>query len=396
MDALGPPGTYVPENYTVASGKREAFRWPYSKNSPWNMPIGTKAVYVPAGITATIERWGDYQDGALIFGVDPNFNVLTRTDDPLATIYEGDYHSCAVVMPTPEFYAGPTPWQVHVPYDFLTLPFDRYAANDANLSSAFVQADESIVQLNYTGRCQSGGPLVGTPIWKFMAGHRSAQEIRDDQRLRDGMGIYGGHGGSALSAHGGNLRKGELLGDQPIRHALSLDIWGLFLFYTDQCDDSYGTCRGYRWPAATNDGAASQGTSCPVCGYYGSVPDFRMGSLLALLPTDTEGEFELRTPEGAQLFHALQDYGAYVVDDTGWRRTDFNMDVEAIQEYEAARGHAFGSSNGGFGQESQQQLDLYHDLLALVTRLHVIANNGPSSIGGGGRPRLPLAPDFAP
>ncbi len=284
------------------------------------------------------------------------------------------------------------PWQLRLPQDFITLPYDKYGANDANLSAAFIQPDDSIIQLNYTGRCAAGGPLIGTPVWEFMVSHRSTDEIRADQKMHAGMGMYGGHGGSALSAHGGNLRVGELLDDEPIHHALSMDIWGLFMYYEDACSDAYGTCRGYRWPAATNtnDGAASQQANDPGGGYYGTVRDFRIGALLALLPSLTEQELGLQTKEGSKLFHALQDYGAYVVDDTGWRRTDFNMDVEAIKEY-----GLFVRIRAGVSERAEQ-LKLYHDLLALVTRLSVVSNNSPTSIGGGGKPRQPLAPDFAP
>jgi hypothetical protein len=120
-----------------------------------------------------------------------------------------------------------------------------------------------------------------------------------------------------------------------------------------------------------------------------------MGALLALKPDLTEAELGLKTKEGAKLFHALQDYGAYVVDDTGWRRMDFNMDVEAIEEFKAVNGYDFGSALGAFGFEAPETYDLHDDLIALVTRLQVVSNNASDNIGGGGTPRKPLAPDFA-
>jgi F5/8 type C domain len=393
-DVIGPNGTYIPPVYSVRCGTRDAFAWPYSKNSPWNMPIGNAATYVPAGITPAIKRFGDYKDGDMIFGVDPNFNVPAAASDPLTTVYRGNYHTCTTDRLATEYFGGPTPFQIRVPQNFISLPFDKYLAADANLSSAYIQPDGTVVQLNYTGRCTAGGPLIGVPVWEFMAAHRTRAEIEADQKLKVGLGIYGGHGGSAMSAHGGNLRKGDLLGPTPIQHVLSMDIWGLFLFYESICQDPYGTCRGYRWPAATNDGAAPVGISDPVGGYYGTNREFRMGALLALLPSLTEAALQLRTPEARKLFHALQDYGVYVVDDTGWKRTDFNMDVEAAEEYQAARGFYFGSANQAFGAESPSQLDLFHDLRELVTALHVVSNNGPTSVGGGGTPRQPLAPDF--
>jgi hypothetical protein len=72
--------------------------------------------------------------------------------------------------------------------------------------------------------------------------------------------------------------------------------------------------------------------------------------------------------------HAFQDYGAYVVDDTYW-------DVHAIDlDYNAEFG-----DGGSFDDDMQK----------LFQMLNVVDNNGPSSIGGGGTPRAPLAPPFA-
>lgn len=47
----------------------------------------------------------------------------------------------------------------------------------------------------------------------------------------------------------------------------------------------------------------------------------------------------------------------------------------------------------GISQESKET-DFSKDMDRIFLALHVIANNGPNSIGGGGQRRAPLAPPF--
>jgi hypothetical protein len=171
-----------------------------------------------------------------------------------------------------------------------------------------------------------------------------------------GDGRYGCHGGSALSGVGGSLRPGELNGSEPIRHVLKINLWAeRFL----SCSSS-----GYRWPAYRADAYMNCGT------YGGSNPALRMGSLLAIHP-NVNCDTTVSSRHARKLCQALKDYGAYVVDDTYW-------DVHAFALDEAAE---FG--DGG---------TFHPDMQKLFQMLHVVDNNGPSSVGGGGTPRVPLAP----
>ena len=84
---------------------------------------------------------------------------------------------------------------------------------------------------------------------------------------------------------------------------------------------------GYRWPALASDSGAEN----PGSGNYygGSNPEVQMGTLLALKP-----DFDissLRTEPARILAKAMQDYGAYIVDNTAW-------DVYAIETEEGPQG----------------------------------------------------------
>jgi hypothetical protein len=73
--------------------------------------------------------------------------------------------------------------------------------------------------------------------------------------------------------------------------------------------------------------------------------------------------------EGLAVARALQRYGAYVVDRSG----SFTLYVE----------HA------GEGPAVDR---IRADLDRIRSQLRVVANNGPSNVGGGGAPTQPLAP----
>ena len=110
-----------------------------------------------------------------------------------------------------------------------------------------------------------------------------------------------------------------------------------------------------------------------------------MGSLLALKPELKVGELALKTSVGRKLFHTLQDYGAYIVDDA--MHDHFYLAAERGVQEEMA---------GKFGYKfDNHSSDLKADIDLILPLLHVVDNNAPDRIGGGGNPRQPLAPPLA-
>jgi len=78
--AIDSPKMRDPFTYDTAMTARDPLLWPFSKKSIWNMPIGSKAKYVPAELETPIE-------GTLT--VDEELIILTPTE-PLMDVYYND------------------------------------------------------------------------------------------------------------------------------------------------------------------------------------------------------------------------------------------------------------------------------------------------------------------
>jgi hypothetical protein len=334
---------------SVHAATRDPLTWPFAPTSIWNMPIGSNARYVNAEI------------GSRGFGTDIDHFVVTSASDPLVPTYMPPTFlqgRCSGTTPQQQAQWHPEAAQpLHVPTN-LIIP-DAITSggiySTPNSSSAFLEPDgRTLVNFTTAARCQARGPLYGN--WF-------------GQSDLYGDGIAGGHGGSGMSSIGGSIRTGELLNDSPIRHALKIDLWGNWLHY-----DSVSN--GRRWPAILADASAPQQ-------YKGSNPSLVMGSLLALPPNVTAASLGITSPIGSKVFQALQNYGAYVVDTTG---ADFNslcVEQNAETEFKNATGHAI-----------EQDSALTADFNRMIAIVKVVDNNSPTSIGGGGVPRAPLAPAF--
>jgi hypothetical protein len=98
--------------------------------------------------------------------------------------------------------------------------------------------------------------------------------------------------------------------------------------------------------------------------------------LLAIPPWMTASSLGVSTPVGLKLFAAMQDYGGYVTDDSAWATNYISVDQAAI-----------GTFAWGGAEEAEMK--------RIIEAAHVVVNNGPTSVGGGGTPRQPLLPELA-
>ena len=171
-----------------------------------------------------------------------------------------------------------------------------------------------------------------------------------------GKGISGGHGGSKLSGIGGSIRLGELVNARTINHALKINVWGDKYLYYDEQDKT----PGYRWPATVADVYAKEK-------YGGDNINFEMGSLLAIPKNLTPKSLNIKSLPAVKLFYALQNYGAYVVDDTAWNVTAFNLQEGVRSEFEQKYGYPFEIRN------SQSQW--FKEYYALVQNLHIVTTS---------------------
>jgi hypothetical protein len=320
--------------------KRDKFLWPFSPRSPWNMPIGSGAHYVQANIGK-----------AGYVGADQEYFFKVKKSDPSRPVYApGNWGEGRCKGTKSMDISLPIPDDLIIP-DATSKPYST-----PNNVSAFLMPDgKTLVQLEPLARCQKGGPIYG---WRYFPN----VDIY-------GQGIGGAHFGSGLSSIGGSIRKGELTNNQPIRHAIKVVLWGdKYLYYSKQRP-------GYRWPADRADAnAANQ--------YHGKNPALVQGTLLAIPPKITLASLKLQTPAAKKLFHALQNYGAYVVDDAGWDAHYLAVEKGVLEEFHSTYGYDFQGSNGKF----------YDDFMKLFQALYIVDNNRATNIGGGGTPRVALAP----
>jgi hypothetical protein len=320
---------------------RDVLKWPFSEDSIWNMPIGSNAVYQPAGLDPAVELFGDV-----------DYFYVLNASDPLRALYNDENN-----------WSGPrcsgtasTGVSLNIPS---TLIVPDVTTSTPNNSAAILLPDgHTLEQVNALARCTATGPIYGVPS------ELNGGNVEDIY----GSGITGGHAGSNLSSIGGTIRLGEMLGSNPIPHALKIDVDGKYLYYSSG--------KGYRWPANAKDSCAS------TC-YKGKIPDMVQGSLLAVPPGVTETSLGLTTVPGKKLFHVLQDYGGYIVDNSN--DPSYNLAVESgvKSEFKAAYGYDF---------DVYSPSPWFSDYKAIFGSLKVVTNNSPTAIGGGGTPRAALAP----
>jgi hypothetical protein len=325
---------------------RDPWEWPFAAESIWNLPLGSHAVYEPANLETGVRTSADLE---LLYQVSEN--------DPLTRLY-APYRFNQRCQGTKN--QGGQETYIRFPEDQVVPDADP--PHTPNNATSILQPDgETIVEMSTFARCQPGGPAYG-----WYAGERN---------IYDNV-ITGGTGGSNLSALGGTIRLGELTNNEPIRHALKVNIWSdEYLSYNSQDQTP-----GYRWPAQRADRYAANR-------YGGTNPELEMGALLAIPPDVTPESLGIESRPALKLFYALQDYGAYVVDDSGWNVTAFNLEEGVEEEFEQTYGYSFSTNK----KENRQWFNEYY---ALITSLHIVTNNGPDKIGGGGSRRAPLAPPF--
>ena len=328
---------------------RDPFLWPFSSDSIWNMPIGSNAKYVHAGLEDEMYYTGDEE---YIFKIDDN--------DPVRNIYG------AVNWLDRDSNRDYPQGSMKIADDILMPDSVLEPYSTPNNCTTFIQPDgRTLLQLEPFTRTTVGGDVFG---WRT-----------PDQDIYS-QGIYGSHYGTLLSSLGGSIRKGELVGDEPIRHALKIEMQNTKYHYWD----SNSPTPGYTWPATRTDGYLNS-SNCK-----GTNPVNLAGALYALPPELTPEKLGVTTPAGKKIFKALQDYGAYDVDDTGWSCYAFGIEKGVQEEFSKTYGYSFSD-----GTWSGDKMSPYvKDIQKIIKSLHVVVNNGPESIGGGGTPREAKAPNF--
>ncbi len=307
-DLFGAPPASPP---VVAPGTRDVALWPFATTSPWNAPLGSQATMSGSwdACTASLTAPVTAAINARQWSIDP---IIATAADPLIAIFVNGVYKTTINIPSDGRPSDPQVSQDGDAHMVVIDPTHRYATELWRAQPAFGgwEADSYVHTDLY-------GPGVG----------------------HGGVRAYGG------SAVGGLIRANELAAGN-IPHALALAL-------------TAGQMRhGPVWPASADDSYSW---------YGGSVP---MGSLVAL-PRSLNVDALGFSPATAAIAHALQNYGAYVVDVSA----NFTLFAEP-------------SANPFIGAAR-------NDLAQLRALLTCVTDNGPDSVGGAGAPSVPLAPPIA-
>ena len=347
---------------------RNPLRWPFSTESIWNMPIGSGAEFVHANLPAVpgsgTPNWTDMP------AADAEFIFLDPTA-PLTPIYE---NTSGWTVGGNRCYRSPATNSTVLAWVPMAKNYVVDGMNTMNAGAAFLLQDgNTLLHAQPIARCNAGEPaaaLLTFPIQESLYGN----------------GITGAHGGSQLSTIGGTLRVGELRPNGlPPRHALKIDIDSETLFAPCATDSQ---C--FRWPARVADSGATStyGKRAPP----GVSTAMKMGALLAIPGTLDIQSLGLETDAARLLAWTLQNYGAYIVDSSGG--PGYNIATEEgpngsfLAQFEA-------DWKFKFAGRVFFNTPWVRDIQRLFSNLHVVSNNGPESIGGGGTPRQPLAVPFS-
>jgi hypothetical protein len=211
-----------------------------------------------------------------------------------------------------------------------------------------------------------------------------------------GEGRFGEHGGTHLSVLGGALRLGELRpGSGRVRHALKIILPQRVQWHAPEGVDNWV------WPAFNGDSNS---------GNLGSDPHVVQGALYAIPPSVSLDTLGLETEPGRQIAWTMQNYGAYNHDTTPAQTCALGVEVGPAGDFRRQFRDDWGFPMIRTSHTAENMPRLrrdysgwsdgantgpwIRDLDRIFSNLHVVVNNGPNSIGGGGTPRQPLAPPF--
>ena len=359
-------GMFYADDIALVAGRRDAQAWPHSTDSIWNTAIGSGAQY------ASIPWAGLFPN----YAIDGSTSLQTNATAPLRDVLtrgstaDNDFGPCNRNNGWGD--VGSTQGSAQMPDGYVFNRWTRGPYSTPNDMGFFVQGDgRTVVQLQPTARCFVDGGLFG---------YRAT-----DVDLY-GKGAGGSHYGSGLSGDAGSIHLGEMIGAAPIRHALGIEY---------HSDFALSNSPPFRWPAERADyytfhpsGDASQDyyTYCskPPCSTNPTAfAPVKMGSLMALPANATVASLGLKTEPAKKLFYALQNYGGYIVD-TSYYDQAFSGALGVGDEMQEQYGYGFDVNSSATGAAK----DWYDDLAAMFQNLQVINNNGPTSVGGGGTPRV--------
>ncbi len=353
------PGAF--SDTTMQSGeRRDPLQWPYPPDSIWNHPLGAEAELVPLNMEIPRDMTLNIEEDILIIAPEAAPKSIIAHD----AAWRDGVTRCG--SRTGEVLAEALP----IPEGWHTDP--GYHGVKPNHSAAIVMPDLTLFETQPFHICPDG----------IAVSQYTNETWQGDSLLTGGMGGHpdgGSHGGSFMTAFGGTIRLGEWVPGGNIPHTLKFEVHSI--------DVLSSSSQGFRWPALRADAGYQNG-------YGGSVPEARMGALVALPPTYDLASLE--TEPAKIVATTLQRYGAYIVDGTGWSTAAFAVEWSPAgrvrDEFEEVWGFPM---VGDIQSSSGEQKDFLEDMIQIYRGLHVVDDNAPDSVGGGGPRMATWAPPLA-
>jgi hypothetical protein len=302
-----------------AEEPRDPWLWPFASSSEWNTPIGSGAQFAPDNAPITQDVTGGNAD--IHAGTWSHPLYLSTLQDPIKQVVDNENKRV---------------FSAHIPPGARPDP-------KADAHMYVVEPDKHYVLEMYGTKIQPDGNIQTVRAFVI-------DLYGDGMHFHDGSKFPGIRAMDA-SGFGGLIRAWELKAHS-IHHALT------FLLPFSRLK------HGPVWPSAREDYWGFRD-------YKGNVP---IGTLIAIPPNVDITALGL-TPSGLVLARALQDYGAYCDDSSGYNGILLSAEgaTEGMPELEQMR----------------------KDFITLHRYLRPVTNNTPASIGGGGAPRQPPAPPLA-
>jgi hypothetical protein len=388
---------------------RDVFTWPFARDSIWNMPIGSAAQYHHAGFRpynpADPLAIEDHHTAPNGYNIEHEV-ICLQPGAPLTDVwwnpgtFDPEPGRCNR-LPDPD--TGELRRLDRIPIPAGWVFTEGAPANSTRINACFVgirPPDSSGVTKELVGlfafaRCGAGSYATARLVSSSTTGtwQRSWRLTGSDIY---GEGRFGEHGGTHLSVLGGALRLGELRpGGGRIRHALKIVLPQRLQWHAPDGVDNWV------WPAFNGDRNS---------GNHGSDPHVVQGALYAIPPSIDLDELGLETEPGQQIAWTIQNYGAYNVDTTPKQNCALGVEVGPAGDFREQFLDDWGFPIWRKAHTPPNILRLRQDFVwedgtntgpwlrdldRIFSSLHVVTNNGPDSIGGGGTPRQPLAPPFA-
>lgn len=272
--------TRAGQSIEVRPRTRDPGKWPFSWNSPWNLPLGSEARFE---------------------AIDSEWFAL-----------RGPLRNVAFVRQFFPRERGAIMRQLSIPGQAgRTLPIsDQWTFSSTSGLAVTAIFDTALDQVMEFKR------LIRLPSGDVEAQGAGRGDLRGLGVHPDWRGVAE-YGGSAIA---GAIRQGEFTGGIP--HALSLNV------PAEALNRRGPNGRPYVWPAAR--------ARPEQVGQFARRGNLHMGSLLGIPPTVDIGKLGVGVSgPGYELARALQDYGAYITDCSGDSLHVFVIDAEVPQSFEA-------------------------------------------------------------